>query len=53
MQGIRQIFASQCWHKSLIPLMKRVRDHMKDIPVYFSFDMDAVDCASAPGTGEV
>ena len=51
-QGIHQVFASQCWHKSMTPLMDRVREVLQDTPVYCSIDIDGIDCAKCPGTGE-
>ena len=50
-QGIRVIPAEACWHKSLTPLMKEVREMTGTGPVYFSFDIDSLDPAFAPGTG--
>lgn len=50
-QGIKQVFASECWHKSLTPLMERIRAHFKDIPTYFTFDMDGIDPTNCPGAG--
>lgn len=50
-QGWRVVQAEECWHKSLIPLMAEVRDQMGQGPVYFTFDIDGVDPAFAPGTG--
>nr|XP_002122881.1 agmatinase, mitochondrial [Ciona intestinalis] len=49
--GFRVVPAEQCWHKSLSPLMKEVKEQMGDGPVYVSFDIDALDPAFAPGTG--
>ena len=45
--------AHECWYKSLEPLMSEVRQHyeMGDGPVYISFDIDGLDPAFAPGTG--
>ena len=50
-QGFRVVQAEECWHKSLTPLMAEVREQMGDGPVYFSFDIDSLDPAFAPGTG--
>ena len=44
--------AHECWHKSLTPLMKEVREQMGDASVYISFDIDGLDPAYAPGTGQ-
>ena len=52
LQGFRCIQADECWHKSLTPLMKEVRDMMGDKPVYISFDIDGLDPCYAPGTGK-
>ena len=51
MQGVRVVLAEQCWHKSLSPLMDAVREEFKDVPTYITFDIDAVDPSSCPGTG--
>lgn len=45
------VMAEQCWHKSLSPLMKVVRNEFKDVPTYISFDIDAIDPGYCPGTG--
>jgi len=50
-QGVRVVQAEECWHKSLTPLMAEVRQLVGDAPVYFTFDIDALDPAYAPGTG--
>ena len=50
-QGVRMVMAEQCWHKSLSPLMKAVRNEFKDVPTYISFDIDAIDPGLCPGTG--
>ena len=52
-QGFRVIQAEECWHKSLTPLMKEVRQQVGNSPVYISFDIDGIDPAYAPGTGTV
>lgn len=51
LQGVKQVFAHQCWHKSLTPLMEKIRQHFKDIPTYCTFDIDAIDSSNCPGTG--
>ena len=50
-QGIKMVFADECWNKSLKPLMEVVRKQMKDIPVYFTFDIDGIEPLNCPGTG--
>lgn len=45
--------AEACWHKSLSPLMERIRARIGDHPVYLSYDIDSLDPAFAPGTGTV
>jgi guanidinobutyrase len=45
--------AEECWHRSLAPLMERVRATVGDAPVYLSYDIDSLDPAFAPGTGTV
>lgn len=53
MQGFRMINAEDCWGISLKPLMESVRKQMGDIPVYFTFDIDGIDPAYCPGTGQL
>lgn len=51
-QGARVVQAEDCWHKSLSPLMKEIRDVIgPETPVYLSFDIDGLDPSVAPGTG--
>ncbi|XP_076336178.1 agmatinase, mitochondrial-like [Tachypleus tridentatus] len=50
-QGFRVVHAEECWHKSLTPLMKEIREQMGDAPVYVTIDIDALDPGYAPGTG--
>ncbi|XP_025079199.1 uncharacterized protein LOC112555160 [Pomacea canaliculata] len=50
-QGFRVVPASDCWNKSLKPLMTEVRSMMGSGPVYLSFDIDSLDPCFAPGTG--
>ena len=50
-QGFRVVQAEECWHKSLTPLMREVRDQLGKGPVYITFDIDSLDPAFAPGTG--
>ena len=54
-QGFRVVQAEECWHKSLTPLMKEVKERVAGLagqgPVYLSFDIDGLDPAFAPGTG--
>jgi guanidinobutyrase len=50
-QGFRVVQAEECWHKSLVPLMKEVAERVGNGPVYLSFDIDGLDPAFAPGTG--
>lgn len=45
--------AEECWHKSLAPLMEKIRAEIGDTPVYLSYDIDSLDPAFAPGTGTV
>lgn len=52
-QGWTVVPAEECWHRSLTPLMQRIRDRIGDAPVYLSFDIDSLDPAFAPGTGTV
>eukprot|EP00118_Oscarella_pearsei_P026868 m.310528 g.310528 ORF g.310528 m.310528 type:complete len:321 (+) comp52298_c0_seq1:46-1008(+) len=50
-QGFHVIPAHECWHKSLVPLMEKVRENVGNSPTYISFDIDALDPGFAPGTG--
>ena len=50
-QGFRVVQAEECWHKSLVPLMKEVVERVGNGPVYLSFDIDGLDPSFAPGTG--
>ena len=49
--GFTVIQAEEVWYKSLAPLMERVREQLKDRPVYLTFDIDSLDPSVAPGTG--
>ena len=52
--GFEVVQAEECWHRSLAPLMERVRQRFGgNVPVYVSFDIDSLDPAFAPGTGTV
>ena len=50
-QGFRVVTAGECWYKSLVPLMKELREKLAGGPVYISFDIDGIDPSYAPGTG--
>ena len=51
-QGVTVVPVEQCWYKSLAPLMNGARNRIgHEIPVYLSFDIDALDPSVAPGTG--
>jgi guanidinobutyrase len=51
-QGVMVIPAEECWHKSLTPHMTTIRQHIGATqPTYISFDIDALDPSTAPGTG--
>jgi guanidinobutyrase len=52
-QGWTVVQAEECWHRSLAPLMERVRETVGDAPLYLSFDIDSLDPGFAPGTGTV
>ncbi|MCY4541042.1 MAG: agmatinase [Rhodobacteraceae bacterium] len=52
-RGFEVVTAEMCWHKSLSPLMQRVRERIGDTATYVSFDIDSLDPAFAPGTGTV
>lgn len=49
--GFTVIQAEEVWYKSLAPVMERVREQIKDRPVYLTFDIDSLDPSVAPGTG--
>jgi guanidinobutyrase len=51
-RGATVVPAEECWHKSLAPLMDRIRAEIgPETPVYLSFDIDGLDPSVAPGTG--
>jgi len=52
-QGFEVVPAEECWHKSMTPLMERVRSKIGDAPCYLTYDIDSLDPAFAPGTGTV
>ena len=52
-KGWTVIQAEECWHRSLVPLMEKVRRVIGDAPCYLSYDIDSLDPAFAPGTGTV
>ena len=52
-QGFTVVTAEECWHKSMTPLMQQVREKIGDQPCYFTYDIDSLDPAFAPGTGTV
>jgi guanidinobutyrase len=49
--GFLVVQVEDCWNRSLTPLMAQVRDRLGEGPVYFTFDIDGIDPAYAPGTG--
>jgi guanidinobutyrase len=50
-QGFNVIQAEECWHKSLTPLMKDIREKIGNHPTYLTYDIDSLDPSFAPGTG--
>ena len=52
-QGFTVVTAEECWYKSMTPLMAEVRAKIGDHPCYFTYDIDSLDPAFAPGTGTV
>ena len=52
-QGFTVVTAEECWQKSMTPLMDKVRATIGDQPCYFTYDIDSLDPAFAPGTGTV
>ncbi len=51
-QGATVVEATECWHRSLVPLMTEVRSRIgPTMPTYLTFDIDGLDPAYAPGTG--
>ncbi len=52
-KGFEVVQAEECWHRSLTPLMERVRRKIGSSPTYISYDIDSLDPAFAPGTGTV
>ncbi|KAH9362428.1 hypothetical protein HPB48_020162 [Haemaphysalis longicornis] len=52
--GFHIIQAQECWFKSMVPIMEtKVLPVLGAGPVYISFDIDCLDPAFAPGTGEL
>ena len=49
--GFQQFPAHELWHKSLSSLGDEIRRDIGDRPVYFTYDIDSLDPAYAPGTG--
>lgn len=52
-KGWTVVPAEDCWHKSMVGLMAKIRETIGDAPVYLSYDIDSLDPAFAPGTGTV
>ncbi len=52
-QGFTVVTAEECWYKSMAPLMEQVQAKIGDHPCYFTYDIDSLDPAFAPGTGTV
>lgn len=52
-KGWTVIQAEECWGKSLVPLMATIREKIGGAPTYFTYDIDSLDPAFAPGTGTV
>ncbi len=50
-QGFKVIEASECWHRSLQPVMNELRCRVGSSPTYISLDIDGLDPSCAPGTG--
>ncbi len=46
------VLAEDCWHRSLKPLMDKIRRELGDTPVYLTFDIDGIDPSDCPGTGK-
>ncbi len=49
--GFQVVQAEEIWHQSLAPLAARIVDHIGDVSVYITYDIDSLDPAYAPGTG--
>ena len=52
-QGFTVVSAEECWYKSMVPIMEQVRAKIGNHPCYFTYDIDSLDPAFAPGTGTV
>lgn len=52
-QGFTVIPAEECWYRSMVPIMERIRARIGNTPCYLSYDIDSLDPAYAPGTGTV
>lgn len=49
--GLEYITGSQLHRMGIQECVKRIRDRVKDAPVFLTFDIDFLDPAYAPGTG--
>ncbi|MEM9855381.1 MAG: agmatinase, partial [Pseudomonadota bacterium] len=49
--GFHMTLAPDLWHKSLTPLAAQIKSKIGDHPTYFTYDIDSLDPAFAPGTG--
>ncbi|MEO1798060.1 MAG: agmatinase [Pseudomonadota bacterium] len=49
--GFQMTLAPEIWGKSLAPLAAEIKDQIGDHPTYFTYDIDSLDPAFAPGTG--
>lgn len=50
-QGFTVIPAEECWHRSLAPVIAKIRERIGTHKTYLTFDIDSLDPAYAPGTG--
>ncbi|MEO1704193.1 MAG: agmatinase [Pseudomonadota bacterium] len=49
--GFQMTLAPEIWGKSLAPLATEITAQIGDHPTYFTYDIDSLDPAFAPGTG--
>ncbi|MEP5730037.1 MAG: agmatinase [Sulfitobacter sp.] len=49
--GFQQFLAQELWGRSLSGLGTEIRRDIGDTPTYFTYDIDSLDPAFAPGTG--
>ncbi|MEO1363029.1 MAG: arginase family protein, partial [Pseudomonadota bacterium] len=49
--GFQQFLAPELWGRDLSRIGAEIRRDIGDLPTYFTYDIDSLDPAFAPGTG--